>query len=265
MESIFSCPPSLKAILRVIWRCCIFCCCCCCGCDDDDKSVVTTDCEWNWRFKFDVKLPMHSCRFCLQVWDKDVVSGNDLIGEAIDTEDNIGFDSMMEFFADAAGKFRRHKARRATLDDIARRRSLTADERAELSSDRHYFLRRPKITTQSLIAGRKQTRGGKPGEVHPENRKDGKIRLHKMEGGEKKDCGDLYVHYWLVHKDLANSSSDENLWAKRILTSKIAGFARSGETPGRTTTSLSRRDNYHSRVSLVKVQFGCGLIYCHVR
>jgi C2 domain len=57
----------------------------------DGQERQDTDCHWkatdgfgsfNWRMKFPIELPMANPRFKIQLWDKDLLSANDIICEA---------------------------------------------------------------------------------------------------------------------------------------------------------------------------------------
>ena len=124
----------------------------------NEQTAARTNAEWNWRFKFDVELPMKDCRFYLKAWDRDVLNlsgeGGDLIGGHCDTENaagrtevalssgktasdivggqNHGFDTMMSMFDEAESSFRRWDKQQTYLKNLKLRRPLTETEEEDL-------------------------------------------------------------------------------------------------------------------------------------
>jgi hypothetical protein len=198
--SIFSCPPSCRAILRTLWACFKFCCLCCCK-KEDAPTDVRTDAAWNWRFLYDVKLPMKECRFYLQAWDKDVVSGDggDLIGGAVDTENgrfldilengarprNLGFEDMNSFFAKAEANYRRHELKQKKLTEAKNKRRLTDEEERALTSLDALILHRPGDTASRKKRAEAQRGGSRGGAVDPTKRASGFIKLSRMHKGKR--------------------------------------------------------------------------------
>ena len=131
---------------------------CDCFVRKQEQASAFTNAEWNWRFKFDVELPMKDCRFYLKAWDRDVLNlsgeGGDLIGGHCDTENatglievqnregktesdikgglNPGFDTIMSMFDEAERKFRRWDKQQTYLKNLKLRRNLTETEEDDL-------------------------------------------------------------------------------------------------------------------------------------
>ena len=170
-------------------------CCLCCCTDENAPTDVKTNAVWNFRFLYDVKLPMEDCRFYLQAWDKDVVSGDggDLIGGAVDIDNgsdverapNKGFDSMNDFFAQAESRYRRYELRRAKLAAARQRRPLTADEERALNSLDALITHRPadEASVERRLHG--QRGGARGGAADPARRAVGFLQLRRMHQGKK--------------------------------------------------------------------------------
>eukprot|EP01046_Picozoa_sp_COSAG06_P014824 COSAG06_NODE_930_length_11461_cov_12.077715_4_plen_884_part_00 len=163
-----ACPPQcpkgccsckdggMSWIDRIKCLCAFFRCECCCR--KKEQTSARTNGEWNWRFKFDVELPMKDCRFYLKAWDRDVLNlsgeGGDLIGSHCDTENaagrmevtlpngevasdivggkNDGFDTVMSMFDEAEQSFRRWDKQQEYLKKLKLERPLTEAEEDDL-------------------------------------------------------------------------------------------------------------------------------------
>ena len=123
---------------------------------------------------------------------------------------NLGFDTMMDMFAEAEGKYRRWALRVAQLEQLKKTRKLTKDEDAEFHNMDDLQLHRPddqKSRTKMAQASRAAGSGGskdQENEAVLATRALGKIPLsRKTASGKTLRCGKLYVEYFLVHKKLA--------------------------------------------------------------
>ena len=63
---------STKLTLRERIQCVCSCLSCRCCCEKEEQTSKVTGAEWNWRFIFDVELPMKDCRFYLKAWVRSI-------------------------------------------------------------------------------------------------------------------------------------------------------------------------------------------------